>query len=100
MPSQRFHELGDLILIIKIAFPDELDASACPILESVLPPRRTLPTWDSSIHVEEVEMQETSEARSGKSRANGDDMEEDDEEGGGGQPHVQWYVLIHCPHAS
>lgn len=92
MPSQRFHSLGDLILVIKVLFPDELPATACPVLESVLPPRRPLPTWESSIHVEEVVMQDASEARTGKSRANGhgDDMEEDDEEGGGGHgPQVQ-----------
>ncbi|KAG0143699.1 hypothetical protein CROQUDRAFT_48436 [Cronartium quercuum f. sp. fusiforme G11] len=90
MPSQRFHTLGDLILVIKVLFPDTIDPSACPVLESVLPARRPLPTWDSSIHVEEVEMHDVSESRSGKSRANGDEMDEDDEEGGGAGPQVQW----------
>ncbi|MBW0522004.1 hypothetical protein O181_061719 [Austropuccinia psidii MF-1] len=88
MPSHRFHTPGDLILSIKIAFPDTIPIQSCQTLESILPPRRPLPTWDPTIHVEEVEMVDVSEART-KGRSKRDEMDEDDEEGGGGQPHVQ-----------
>lgn len=88
MPSCRFHTPGDLILYIKVLFPDSIPVEVCPALEAILPPRRPRPTWDSNIHVEEVEMIDASEART-KGR-NNEDMEEDDEEGAGGHhPHVQ-----------
>ncbi|KAI8449077.1 hypothetical protein BY996DRAFT_211690 [Phakopsora pachyrhizi] len=89
MPSPRFHTLGDLILIIKVIFPTSLPPEAAPALESVLPPRRPLPSWDSSIHVEEVDMLDVSDART-RGRANGDEMDEDDDENHGPNgPHVQ-----------
>ncbi|KAI9613885.1 hypothetical protein PSHT_01316 [Puccinia striiformis] len=89
MPSVRYHNPGDLILSIKITFPDSIPPESCAALQALLPPPRPLPTWGDNILVDEVEMVDATEART-KSRAQGDDMDEDEEGGGGGQPHVQW----------
>lgn len=87
MPSPRFHTPGDLLISIKICFPDSIPPEACPTLQVLLPPPRPLPQWSDDIHVEEVTMVDASEART-KSRANGDEMDED-EDPRGDQPHVQ-----------
>ncbi|GAA6028268.1 hypothetical protein JCM8097_006948 [Rhodosporidiobolus ruineniae] len=92
MPSHRHHELGDLIVQLNVKFPDSLDPSALAPLESILPPRRDLPTYGKEIHVDEIEeMVDASERRTKSGmggQAYGDDAMDTDEEGQGG-PQVQ-----------
>ncbi|PLW07125.1 hypothetical protein PCASD_24796 [Puccinia coronata f. sp. avenae] len=88
MPSPRYHNPGDLILSIKVVFPDSIPPESCQALQALLPPPRPLPTWGDNILVDEVTMVDASDART-KSRGRVDEMDEDDEGGGSGQPHVQ-----------
>lgn len=93
MPSYRHHEPGDLILAIKLVFPDSLPPTSVAALESVLPPRPTLPTYPENIHVEEVALTDATDGHARTAGANGaEPMDEDDEEGG--QPHVQWCAVL------
>jgi len=88
MPSVRYHNPGDLILSIKVSFPDSIPPEACPARQALHTPPRPHPTRGDNILVDEATMVDASDART-KSRGLGDEMDEDDEGGGGGQPHVQ-----------
>lgn len=86
MPSHRHHEMGDLIVQINVKFPDHIDPEQLGPLETILPPRRELPTFPDNIHIDEhVELLEASERKARSADPNA--MDEDDEEGGG--PQVQ-----------
>lgn len=89
MPSYRHHEPGDMIVSIRVAFPDSLPPDAVPALESVLPRRPAPPQFAVNIHVEEVELEDATDRQTRTAhRSNGaEGMDEDDETGG--QPHVQ-----------
>ncbi|KAF9514874.1 hypothetical protein BS47DRAFT_1342654 [Hydnum rufescens UP504] len=91
MPSQRHHEMGDLYVRTKIAFPDFIPPEVIPHLEAALPPRRPIPPTPKAIHVDEVDLSDL-DARQQKEQAKremhpngGDDAMEEDE----GEPRVQ-----------
>jgi len=89
MPSQRHHELGDLYVRIKVAFPDFIAPEAIPHLEAALPPRRPPQPTPKGTHIEEVDLSDL-DARQQKEQAKremngGDDAMDEDE----GEPRVQ-----------
>ena len=78
MPSQRHHEPGDLFVRITVKFPDSINPEVIPLLEQALPPRQPVEKFPSSIHLEEVELDEVDQRQ--RERAAGEDaMDEDDE---------------------
>lgn len=77
MPSQRHHEPGDLFVRISVKFPDHIDPSIIPLLEQALPPRIPVEKFPSSIHLEDVELDEVDPRQ--RQRAAEDAMDEDDE---------------------
>jgi len=89
MPSQRHHELGDLYVRVKIAFPDFIAPEAIPHLEAALPPRRPPQPTPKATHIEEVDLSDL-DARQQKEQAkremNGGDEAMDEDEG---EPRVQ-----------
>ncbi|GAA5916116.1 hypothetical protein JCM6882_003940 [Rhodosporidiobolus microsporus] len=91
MPSYRHHELGDLVVQINVKFPESLDPESLGPLESILPPRPDLPTYDKNVHVDEIDtMVDASERRSKSGMGAGgyEDAMDTDDEGQGG-PQVQ-----------
>ena len=83
MPSQRHHEPGELFVKISIKFPDSMPLEAIPLLEKALPPRQPVEKFASSIHLEEVELDEVDQRQ--RERASGEDPMDEDED----QPRVQ-----------
>ena len=81
MPSYRHHEMGDLHVHIKVKFPDTIDPSVIPALESALPPRQIPAPPAKNLHVDEVTLEEPND-RQRRTAANGasDEMDEDDDE--------------------
>ncbi|KAI1790702.1 hypothetical protein LXA43DRAFT_1014638 [Ganoderma leucocontextum] len=78
MPSQRHHEPGDLFVKLSVKFPDHLSPDVIPHLEQALPPRQPVEKFPSSVHLEEVELDEVDQRQ--RDRATGEDaMDEDDE---------------------
>lgn len=87
MPSYRNHDMGDLILSINVTFPDSLDPALLAPLESILPPRPDLPTFDAAIMLDDSVELASAEDRRVRSGQRGDDQMDEDEEGAG--PQVQ-----------
>lgn len=89
MPSYRHHEMGDLYVRIKVAFPEHIPPESIPHLEAALPPRRPIQPTTKAKHVEEVELSDL-DARQQKEQArrelNGGEDEAMDEDG---EPRVQ-----------
>lgn len=84
MPSQRFHNHGDLIIEFEIEFPKTVTPENLQLLEKALPPRVAPQTHPDAefVTMEEVDVS--------KLRENPEDaMDEDDEMGGGHGPGVQ-----------
>ncbi|KAF8326097.1 uncharacterized protein EI90DRAFT_3071484 [Cantharellus anzutake] len=90
MPSYRHHEMGDLYVNLKVAFPEHIPPAAIPHLEAALPPRRPIQPTPKAKHIEEVELsdldarQQKEQARRGLNGDTDDGMDED-----GGEPRVQ-----------
>jgi len=87
MPAQRTHTKGTLFVKFHIDFPDPnwTSPDRINLLNNILPPRPTLPTYPNK-HIEEVVMAnpEPYEARSNRQRSHEDSDDERD-----GQPGVQ-----------
>ena len=77
MPSQRHHEPGDLFVKLSVKFPESIDTDAIPLLERALPPRTPVETFDKSVVIEDVSLDEPSER---SRQAQEDAMDEDHEE--------------------
>lgn len=86
MPSFRHHELGDLYVRISVKFPENLDPSVIPALESALPPRLAIQKQGKHVHVDEVTLEEPNDRQKRSAASGGDDMDEDDDDG---RPGVQ-----------
>jgi len=56
MPSQRHHEMGDLIIKINVAWPEHIDTEKIALLEQVLPARKAIPQFPRNVTLEEVYM--------------------------------------------
>ncbi|KAK7043725.1 Type I HSP40 co-chaperone [Paramarasmius palmivorus] len=79
MPSQRHHEPGDMYIKLTVAFPDSISPEAIPLLESALPPRRPMQTYDSNILLEEVHLDDV-DNRTRRHVHDEDAMDEDTDE--------------------
>jgi len=82
MPSQRHHEMGDMIIKINVTWPERIDPEKIPLLAQVLPPRKPLPSFPRGVTIEEVEM---TDADPRQHQADDEDAMEEDE----GEPRVQ-----------
>ncbi|TIB01743.1 hypothetical protein E3P94_01333 [Wallemia ichthyophaga] len=78
MPSQRFHELGDLFVNIKVKFPETISPELVPHLEKALPPRNV--PESTSLHVDDVAFEQLSAGQQAEQHHRPDSMEEDDED--------------------
>lgn len=78
MPSQRHHEPGDLYVKLNVKFPDSIDHSLIHFLESALPPRQPVQTFDKNIVIDEVHLDDA-DTRS-RGGMNEDAMDEDTSE--------------------
>jgi len=85
MPSQRHHEPGDMYVKIDVKFPDVMDPSSIPILERALPPRKPMETFEKSVLLEEVHLDDVDTRSSANGGFGGDDRMEEDT----GEPRVQ-----------
>ncbi|KAG6868999.1 hypothetical protein C0993_005657 [Termitomyces sp. T159_Od127] len=81
MPSQRHHEPGDLYVKLDVKFPENIDVGVIPLLEQALPPRKPIQTFDKSVMLEEVHLDNADTRRGGPA----DDRMDEDED----QPRVQ-----------
>ena len=81
MPSQRHHEPGDLYVKLDVKFPESIDVGMIPLLEQALPPRNLIQTFDKSVMLEEVHLDNADTRRGGPA----DDRMDEDED----QPRVQ-----------
>ncbi|KAI0029321.1 hypothetical protein K488DRAFT_88858 [Vararia minispora EC-137] len=83
MPSQRHHEMGDLIVKINVTWPEHIDPEKIPLLEKALPPRKPLPSFPRNVVMEDVDMSDA-DPRQVQASSDDDAMEEDE-----GEPRVQ-----------
>ncbi|KAL0947225.1 hypothetical protein HGRIS_013342 [Hohenbuehelia grisea] len=77
MPSQRHHELGDMIVKINVQFPDSIDPEVVPLLEKALPPRQPIESYGKGVTLEEVNLDDLDMRHSNMSD---DAMDEDHDE--------------------
>ena len=85
MPSYRHHELGDLYVKINVKFPESVSPDVIPALESALPTRKAIQTFNKKVHVDEVTLEEPND-RQRRVASNGEGMDEDEDDG---RPGVQ-----------
>ncbi len=56
MPSYRHHEMGDLYVRVKVAFPKHIPPESIPYLQAALSPRGLIQPTLMADHIEEVEL--------------------------------------------
>lgn len=86
MPSHRHHEPGSLFVKLNVKFPEFIDPTLIPHLETALPAREPPATFGKDIVVEEVDMTDLDARQQEAAQKSQDGMDEDDDEA---QPRVQ-----------
>jgi len=82
MPSQRHHEPGDLYVKISVKFPEFIDPTLIPMLERVLPPRKSIDIYPPGILLEDVDLDNPDQTE--REKVSEDAMDQDQ-----GEPRVQ-----------
>jgi DnaJ homolog subfamily A member 2 len=84
MPSRRHPDFGDLLVNMRVKFPDHIDPAIVPLLEQALPPRAPAATFSPEVVVDEVDimdMDERQQQQYAKGTAKAKDEDEDEEPG-------------------
>jgi DnaJ homolog subfamily A member 2 len=86
MPSRRHPDFGDLLVNMRVKFPDHIDPAIGPLLEQALPPRAPVAAFPPEVVVDEVDIVDMDERQQqeyakGTAKAKAKDENKDEEPG-------------------